>query len=160
MQDLWTQLSSRAYFKESLQLRCRKEKMSDLKTNLYHLLKISSLFKSQVSFHLPKFLTTFLVISLIFTFQPFTNHCKYNCTGNFFLTFLSSFTQRFSTFLGFHLSFPFSHFKIYNYNCTIAILQLQITFYNCRNCHQLHVKICPGSKVNILITRERQNLGS
>ena len=34
----------------------------------------------------------------------------------------------FSTFFGFHPSFPLSHFQIYNYNCIIAILQLQITF--------------------------------
>ena len=43
-----------------------------------------------------------------------------------------------------HPSFKLSHFKIYNNNCTIAILQLKITCYNCRNCHQLHVKICPA----------------
>lgn len=30
-----------------------------------------------------------------------------------------------------------------NYNCKIHPWQLQITFYNCRNCHQLYdVKIC------------------
>src|SRR6218665_3156622 len=42
-------------------------------------------------------------------------------------------------------AFPLFQFKIYNYNCTILILQLQTTFYNCTNCHQLHVKICPDS---------------
>jgi len=36
-----------------------------------------------------------------------------------------------------------SHLQIHNYNCTIHLLQLQITFYKCRNCDQLHVKICP-----------------
>jgi len=50
-------------------------------------------------------------------------------------------------FFGFRPSFPLSRFKMYNYNGTIAILQLQITFYNSRNCHQLHVKICPALKV-------------
>ena len=40
--------------------------------------------------------------------------------------------------------FPLLHFQIYNYNCTIANLQLKITFYNCRKCHQLHVKIRPA----------------
>jgi len=32
----------------------------------------------------------------------------------------------------------------YNYNCTIHLFQLQIRFYNCGNCDQLHVKICPA----------------
>src|SRR6218665_469240 len=40
-------------------------------------------------------------------------------------------------------TFPLFLFQIYNYNCTIPILQLKTTFYNCTNCHQLHVKICP-----------------
>src|SRR6218665_2846033 len=40
--------------------------------------------------------------------------------------------------------FPPSHLQSYNYNCTIHLLQLQMTFYNCRNCDQLKVKICPG----------------
>ena len=40
--------------------------------------------------------------------------------------------------------FPLLHFQMYNYNCTTTNLQLQITFYNCRNSHQLHVKICPA----------------
>jgi len=55
------------------------------------------------------------------------------------LNIFSTFSQH---FFGFHPSFPLSHFQIYNFNCTIALLQLQITFYNCRNFHQLHVKIC------------------
>jgi len=39
----------------------------------------------------------------------------------------------------------FSHqLQSYNYNCTVHPFQLQIRFYNCRNCDQLHVKICPG----------------
>jgi len=151
MQDLWTQLSSRAYFKESLQLRCRKEKMSDLKTNLYHLLKISSLFKSQVSFHLPKFLTTFFSHFLDFYISTIHKSLQVQLHRQIHLTFLSSFTQRFSTFLGVYLSFPLSHFKIYNYNCTIAILQLQITFYNGRNCHQLPCSV--GYILILLITK-------
>src|SRR6218665_1080528 len=36
----------------------------------------------------------------------------------------------------------FKHLNTYNYNCTIHLLQLQIAFNNCRNCDQLHVKIC------------------
>src|SRR6218665_3685717 len=39
---------------------------------------------------------------------------------------------------------PPSHVQSYNYNCTIDLLQLQVTVYNCRNCDQLHVKICPA----------------
>src|SRR6218665_884367 len=42
---------------------------------------------------------------------------------------------------------PPSHVQSYNYNCTIHLLQLQVTIYNCRNCDQLHVKICPASPV-------------
>ena len=49
-----------------------------------------------------------------------------------------------SKFVDFHPCFRTSHtYKSYSYNCTIHLLQLQITFYNCRNCDQLHVKICP-----------------
>jgi len=33
-----------------------------------------------------------------------------------------------SQFFGFHSSFSHSHFQSYNYNCTIDLLQLQITF--------------------------------
>jgi len=78
-----------------------------------------------------------------FTFQSLktSKRCRYNCTAKFFWPF---FYHSFSKFTGFHPSFPLLHFQIYNYNCTNAILQLQITFYNCRNCHQLHVKICSG----------------
>src|SRR6218665_3158713 len=43
-------------------------------------------------------------------------------------------------------AFPLFQFKIYNYKCTIPILLLQTTFYNCTNCDQLHVKICPDLK--------------
>jgi len=49
-------------------------------------------------------------------------------------------------FWGFHTSFPLLHFQIYNSTTTaqMPFLQLQITFYNCTNRHQLHIKICPG----------------
>ena len=75
-----------------------------------------------------------------------SKRCKYNCAGNFFWPFFHHSLNIFifSTFCDFRPSFPLSLFQIYNYNCTIPILQLQITFYNCRNCHQLHVKICPA----------------
>jgi len=42
--------------------------------------------------------------------------------------------------------------RSYNYNCTIHFLKLQIRFYNCRNCDQLHVKICP---VGIHVTSDQ-----
>ena len=82
-----------------------------------------------------------------------SKRCRYTTARAISSDLFSSFTIIFSTFLGFHPSFPLSHFQIYNYNCTIAILQLQITFYNCRNCHQLHVNICPAyTDINILST--------
>jgi len=75
----------------------------------------------------------FLVICSIFTFQPLTSRSFSN------LSFIiqSTFSQK----------IPLSHFQIYKYSCTIAILQLQIIFYNCRNCHQLHVKIYPAPSI-------------
>ena len=69
-----------------------------------------------------------------------TVQVAYNCTPNF----LWPFFVIHSTFFVFHLSCPPSHLQSYNYNYTIDLLQLQIAFYNCRNCHQLHVKICPA----------------
>src|SRR6218665_1263315 len=55
-------------------------------------------------------------------------------------------SQRFTLFTIPFYAFTLFRFKIYNYNCTIPILELQTTFYNCTNCHQLHVKICPGDE--------------
>ena len=104
---------------------------------------------SSLPFHLPKFLMTFFRHFLDFYIS--TNHKspQVQLHKQFLLTFFHHSIKVFSTFFGFHPSFPLSHFQIYNYNCTIAILQLQITFYNCRNCHQLHVKICPAVKVTL-----------
>jgi len=118
----------------------------------YHLLKISStVFFSRcprislsLPLHLPKFLTTFFshfVAFYISHFLAFYISTIKNAARQFLLTCFHHSLNIFSTFFNFHPSFPLSHFQIYNYNCTIAILQ--ITFYNCRNCHQLHVKICP-----------------
>jgi len=53
-------------------------------------------------------------------------------------------SQNFTLFTILFYVFTLFLFKIYNYNCTIPILKLQTTFYNCTNCHQLHIKICPG----------------
>ena len=61
-------------------------------------------------------------------------------------TFCVIHSQNFTFFTILFYAFPLFQLKIYNYNCTIPILQLQTTFYNCTNCHQLHVKICPGDE--------------
>ena len=58
-------------------------------------------------------------------------------------------SENFTLFTILFYSFPLFQFKIYNYNCTIPILQLQTSFYNCTNCHQLHVKICPGTPQSV-----------
>ena len=42
-----------------------------------------------------------------------------------------------------------SHLQSYNYNYTIHLLQRQMTFYNYRNCDQLHVKICPAGTMRL-----------
>src|SRR6218665_1582442 len=57
-------------------------------------------------------------------------------------TFCIIHSQNFTLFGILFYAFPLFQFKIYNYNCTIPILQLQSTVYNCTNCHLLHVKIC------------------
>jgi len=80
---------------------------------------------------------------LIFGFQPFTNKSLHvQLHTQLLLTFLSSLAQRFLNISRF--SPLFSTLGLQNlqlgYNCTIAIWQLQITFYNFRTCH---VKICP-----------------
>ena len=53
----------------------------------------------------------------------------------------------FSKFHAFRHSFQrFSTVPVQNLQLQlhiIPILQMQTTFYNCTNCHQLHVKICP-----------------
>jgi len=91
-------------------------------------LDIPSLFP----FHPPKILTTFFSHFLHFlTAQP---------------TFYIIHSLNFTLYTILFYAFSLFQFKLYNYNCTIPILQLQITFYNCTNCHQLHVKICPASR--------------
>jgi len=60
---------------------------------------------------------------------------------------MTFFSHSFEIFAFSPLFSTLSHLQSYNYNCTIHLLQLQITFYNCRNCDQLHVKICPGFKM-------------
>ena len=86
--------------------------------------------------------TFFKVISSNFDISTIQNTAGTTAQAISFRPFFHHSLNIFSTFFGFQPSFQLSHFQIYNYNCTIPILQLQITFYSCRNCHQLHVKIC------------------
>ena len=67
------------------------------------------------------------------TAQPIFVHHSFSKSHAFHLSFL-----RFSTVAvpNLQLQLYNSHFKTANYN-----------FYNCRNCHQLHVKICPATKL-------------
>ena len=66
---------------------------------------------------------------------------------NYFLWPLFIITSKFFVF---HPCFPPSHLQSYNYSSTIHLLQLQMTSYNCRNCDQLHIKICPAFVKSIL----------
>src|SRR6218665_1326843 len=102
------------YFKESLQLQ-RNEKF--LTSSSKHFLSSP--------FHLQKFLTAIFSHFLAFYISTVQNGPFTTAEAISF----SSFTQLniSSTFFGFHLSFPLSHFQIYNCNCTVAILLLQIT---------------------------------
>ena len=124
--------------------------------------KLSDLTFLKKILHLQKFLMTF--------FYSFTKNFEYNKST--FISensddFIFSRSHEFSPvpkpvistkvqmhtkisyhlFSSFHLncSFftPVFDPHIYNYNCTIHLLQLQMTFYNSRNCDQLHIKICP-----------------
>src|SRR6218665_596565 len=52
-----------------------------------------------------------------------------------------------SKFILFTSVFDHHTYKSYNYNCTIHLLQLQMTFYNCRHFGQLHIKICPARRI-------------
>ena len=70
-----------------------------------------------------------------------SKRCRHNCTKKPFCIIHS---ENFTLFTILFYVFTLFLFKIYNYNCTIPILQLQTTFYNCTNCHQLHIKISPA----------------
>ena len=81
----------------------------------------------------------FLVISSIsYVFHPFQT-LQVQLHNQLF----ASFILKISPFHHFFYAFPLFQLKIYNYNCTIPILHLQTTFYNCTNSLQLHIKICP-----------------
>jgi len=71
----------------------------------------------------------------------------YNCTPKFPMTFFRHSLE----ISRFHPCFRPANLEIYICNCTIHLLQLQIPFYICRNCDQLHVKVCPAfwSRLNI-----------
>ena len=144
-------VSVRAYFKKSLQLQ-RTEKChtyKHLKISCQKKLSFSKISDDLFSSHLQKnfdfihILTTFLlglVISSISYVSALPNAARTTVQTNFF----HHFSQNFTLFSILFYAFRLFQFKIYNYNCTIPILHLQTTFYNCTNCHQLHVKICPG----------------
>src|SRR6218665_687813 len=85
----------------------------------------------------------FLVISSISYVSALPNAAGTTAETNFFASFILKISRFFSILF---YAFPLFQFKIYNYNCTIPILQLQTTFYHCTNCHQLHVKICPAKR--------------
>src|SRR6218665_501061 len=71
-------------------------------------------------------------------FQPFQTLQVQLLNQLFSIIHSENFTLFNILFYSFTLQFLF---KIYNYNCTIPILQLQTTFYKCTNFHQLHVKM-------------------
>src|SRR6218665_56898 len=122
----------RAYFKWTLELH-REDKISDLTSE-----NLRQLFP-------PKFLTMFFSRSHEFlNFQRSQTHVSVEVQlhTSFLMTFFSHDSVK--NFRFFTPFFPPSRLQSYNYNCTIHLLLLQITFYNCRNCDQLHVKVCPG----------------
>ena len=121
-----------AYFKQSLQLHRKK-----IRTSLFLPQTFSMTFFIYRHFQRP-----FLVISL----RP--SSYKYKSTTAH-LTFLWPFCHSLQICEFSSLFLTLSHLQSYNYNCTIHHSQLQITFYNCRNCDQLHVKICPGILVDL-----------
>src|SRR6218665_3889666 len=131
----------RSYFKENLQLQ-RTEKFQTSKHS-----KISC----KKMFHFPnKFQISstknsddiFLVISSI-VFQTFPT-LQVQLHKPTFCIIHSQNVTNLTLFTILFYAFPLFQFKIYNCNCTILMLQPQTAFYNCTNCHQLHVKICPG----------------
>ena len=85
------------------------------------------------------FFLFFLVISSFRMFQPFQT-LQIQLHNQLFSIIHSLNVTLFNILF---CAFPLFLFEIYNYNCTIPILQLQATFYSYTNCHQLHVKICP-----------------
>src|SRR6218665_1870262 len=136
----------RAYFKESLQL----QRMEKFQTSKHFKISCPNILKTFFYSFTQKFLdisissTTnsdgvFLVISSISYVSVLPNAAGTTAQPTFSIIH----SQNFTLFAILFYAFPLFQFKIYNYNCTIPILQLQTTFYNCTNCHQLHVKICP-----------------
>ena len=117
-------------FKESLQLQ-RNEKLSSFPLNCHHF-KISSIFLPFFHFLYPKFLTTFL--SHFLHFLHF-NHSKRCTTAQPVSSEISCVIHA----LNLPVFTPLFHSCSSKFTTTTA----QLPFY-CRNCHKLHVKICPG----------------
>ena len=141
----------RAYFKESLQL----QRTNKFQTSKHFKISCQKSFISQnfrrpsfchlqekFRFHPQKILTTFFShffsISYVSAFQTLQVQLHKP-------TFCIIHSQNFTLFSILFYASPLFQFKIYN--CTIPILQLQTTLYNCTNCHQLHVKICPDLRL-------------
>ena len=91
----------------------------------------------EVYCHLPKFLTTFLVIRFNFGIGPAQAQQKVQLPKQFLTTFFRHSLENVSTL-------TLKKLQLQLHNSPIDLLQLQITFCNCRNCDQLHVKICPA----------------
>ena len=145
----------RAYFKQSLQLH-REQKISDLtflNKNIFHLLKFLTTFFShslRICHLICHFALVFFSHSLESQLLRIQIFDDVFCHSPEFSPFQITFFSHSLEICRFHRCFRSSHLQSYNYmcNCTIHLLQLQISFYNCRNSDQLHVKICPGSAEN------------
>jgi len=123
-----TNITVSAYFKQSLQLH-REKQISDL-AFLKVFLSSTEISDDLLLSHSPEF-------------SPLPNY-KYKSTiahQNFVWLLLVIPSK----FVVFHPCFLPPHLQSYNYNCTIHLLKLQRTFYNCRNWDQIHVKICPDN---------------
>jgi len=77
---------------------------------------------------------------------------KYNCTPKFLLTFFVI-PSKFLVFSLLFSTLTLTKLQLQLHNSPFR-RQLQITFYNCRNFDQFHVKICPdmwvaGNKANL-----------
>jgi len=96
------------------------------------------IYSKKISFP-QNFRRLFLVISSIFYISTIQN-----AAGTTAQPFLH---HSFSKFTSFHPSF---HSCTSKFTTTTAQMH-KITFYNCRNCHQLHVKIWPAMQFGIII---------
>ena len=99
-----------------------------------------------------------MLVHLVFTIRSFgvlcgvriflaslssLKHALYCCTGH-----ISSRLQTHKEETIFDLTLKNLQLQLH----TTHLLQLQITFYNCRNCDQLHVKICPVTVYMLMLS--------